>query len=376
MKLWRSVGVGVLAGMLAGGCGWAQVAGEMHRGTNTFPWMYRARSVDGKGEVFVTEGTFPNMAAYTAERLSTLRAMGFDFLRMQVEPTPWLVTADAGERAKFTAQLMTAVRTAHGAGLRVIVAPFPREVIPQWSADSILKSAEKTRLWGGMLVEMAGALAAEKNAGDVLETMNEPSGGYNAKDEHRWADLQAGYVKAVRKVAPTLTVLVTGDRGGGVDGLLRLDPGPVEDAHVLYTFHYYDPMVMTHQGAKSATKKYRPLLSGITYPPVGSEEAGTLERTHAAVTGECGGSGGGGEGVERGGRPDPAVLRDAAGEGEDRRRPGEGEGVGEVAPHCPGTAGAGGVRGVAAGCLCGDGRGVDTRCADGGGARGICVVLL
>jgi len=62
-----------------------------------------------------------------------------------------------------------------------------------------------------------------------------------------WARIQSGVVKALRRLEPKRTLVVTGAEWGGIDGLLKLPP--LADQHLLYSFHFYDPLTFTHQGA-------------------------------------------------------------------------------------------------------------------------------
>ena len=55
------------------------------------------------------------------------------------------------------------------------------------------------------------------------------------------------------------------------------------DPNIFYSFHYYDPMVVTHQGANWGSKRYREFLSGIAYPPAQQDEKETLECIHDKI---------------------------------------------------------------------------------------------
>ncbi len=255
---------------------------SLRRGTNAWPWLFRAQSIDNKYQVYPVENTFPYAALYTPERLATLKAAGFDFIRIQTEPTPFLATAPE-KRGKLIEQAIAAVRRVHAAGMSVVICPFPRDIIARYSAAAILNSEDNRRALGVLELQMAAALAKEDPKTTVFEILNEPPGGYGREDRDRWFNLQKSYVAAIRKVAPNLTLLATGDRGGGVDGLLRMDPRTIDDPRILYSFHYYDPMVFTHQGATGTSKTYRPYLNGLAYPPAKADEQASLTRIHDAI---------------------------------------------------------------------------------------------
>lgn len=52
---------------------------------------------------------------------------------------------------------------------------------------------------------------------------------------------------AVRATNPTRPVLIGGQDWGGINSLATL-PMP-DDPYVVPTFHYYDPLTITHQGS-------------------------------------------------------------------------------------------------------------------------------
>ena len=75
--------------------------------------------------------------------------------------------------------------------------------------------------------------------------------------------MQESLVAAIRRGAPLNTIIVTGEKWGGIDGLLELKP--LADRNVIYSFHWYDPFTFTHQGASWAGPT-QALLSDIPYP--------------------------------------------------------------------------------------------------------------
>ena len=92
------------------------------------------------------------------------------------------------------------------------------------------------------------ALAAHFADRDVnrvyFEIVNEPVfDGAEAK----WMAIQTRWITAMRAVVPQHTLIVTGPNWGGIAGLKKLTP--LADANLVYSFHFYDPMQFTHQGA-------------------------------------------------------------------------------------------------------------------------------
>jgi endoglucanase len=92
------------------------------------------------------------------------------------------------------------------------------------------------------------ALARELSTADAdwvaLEIMNEPE----PMKGPAWRELQARAIRAIRAAAPRHTIIANPGGWTGVKDLLEFSPYREFD-NVIYTFHYYDPHVYTHQSA-------------------------------------------------------------------------------------------------------------------------------
>ncbi|HET7536867.1 MAG TPA: cellulase family glycosylhydrolase, partial [Candidatus Didemnitutus sp.] len=97
------------------------------------------------------------------------------------------------------------------------------------------------QLWGAM----AKHLATRDPERVFLETMNEPAGDMSLE---RWTSIQTRIVAAIRAAAPKRTIIVSPHKWTGLDELLQLPP--LSDTNLVYDFHFYEPMVFTHQGAE------------------------------------------------------------------------------------------------------------------------------
>ncbi len=108
------------------------------------------------------------------------------------------------------------------------------------------------------------ALAEHFSARDpemiFLEPLNEP---VFQDNPGLWSAIQQQLVTAIRAKAPEHTLIVTGAWRGGIDGLFNIQP--VGDSNVLYSFHFYEPMAFTHQGADWFGEPY-PSLRNLPYP--------------------------------------------------------------------------------------------------------------
>jgi endoglucanase len=76
-----------------------------------------------------------------------------------------------------------------------------------------------------------------------FELRNEP---HDIKAEE-WRAQAEEIIKAIRPIVPNHTLVVGFHEWNGRQALI--DSKPFADANIIYTFHYYDPFVFTHQGA-------------------------------------------------------------------------------------------------------------------------------
>jgi endoglucanase len=91
------------------------------------------------------------------------------------------------------------------------------------------------------------------------EILNEPHGIADA----RWGQIQQEVIDAIRAVDPNHTIVVTGAGWGSYNNLKYL---PVyTDPNLIYSFHFYDPFLFTHQGASWTDPSMVP-LAGVPFP--------------------------------------------------------------------------------------------------------------
>jgi endoglucanase len=174
------------------------------------------------------------LAAYLSDQaLSDLRAAGFDFVRLAVDPA----VADARRP-----DLIAAIRRIQHQGLTVIVSPHPHD----WHLETSAADRDRLRRFWQTL---APALRSLDPARTVPEVLNEP---VFPADPGAWAALQHLVLGDIRQALPDATVVLTGQDWGSIGGLLALTPEI--DSNVVYSFHFYDPAELTSLAA------YRPGL--------------------------------------------------------------------------------------------------------------------
>jgi endoglucanase len=222
---------------------------HLRRGINASGWF--AQIYDKRG---YTKEHFQSWT--TAEDIALIQAMGFDHVRLSVDPQPMMASHRPEEiPAEYLGYLDAAVKMILDRGLAVVIDLHP-------------DSEFKTRLAkdDGFVQEFADfwrALARHYSTWNAervfFEILNEPE----VYDRYRWYGLQAKLVAAIREGAPQHTMIATGARWSDDDDLLFLEP--LRDLNVIYNFHFYEPHIFTHQGATWSSYFWH-WVKGLHYP--------------------------------------------------------------------------------------------------------------
>jgi endoglucanase len=214
----------------------------------------------------------------TAADMQLIRKLGFDHVRLSIDPAPLIAEAQSGAlRPEAMARLDKTVKALTGAGLNVVLDIHPEEA---WKATLFHGEDGPERFyafWGSF----AAHFASTDPERVFFEVLNEPT----LEDLYRWEGIQARTVERIRSVAPRHTVIATASMYSSIETLLALEP--VRDENVIYTFHDYDPMWFTHQGANWGTQGWV-FLRGVPYPSTPENVQGAMgqepdERVRFAV---------------------------------------------------------------------------------------------
>jgi endoglucanase len=212
------------------------------------------------------------------DQFERIRAMGFDFVRLSVDPGP-LLASEGGERQQALDILEAAVRTVTTAGLKVVFNLHGVSQVPQYGMDMIYGGADSAGVvaYREMVVDVAQMLVSVGVEDVALEPYNEPA--YypcDASGTEDWQTIMAETVADIRTVSTALTVVATGACGGSITGLTDLDPG-FDDPNLLYSFHMYEPHSFTHQRRDDPES----FASGLPWPASEGSAELTIESLRA-----------------------------------------------------------------------------------------------
>lgn len=212
-------------------------AAHLRHGINLSEWF--AQVYDPKG---YTKEHFESWT--TAEDIALIKTMGFDHVRLSVNPQPMMRHNMADELPpEYLAYLDSAVKMILDRGLAVIIDMHPESDFKQRLVQHDDFVEQFSDFWR--------AIARHYSTRDpemvFFEVLNEPE----FRDRYRWAGVQAKLVAAIREGAPQHTIIAAGANWSDVEDLLALTP--LADPNVIYNFHFYDPHTFTHQGATWGT---------------------------------------------------------------------------------------------------------------------------
>ena len=190
---------------------------------------------------------------YTIEDFRNIKSVGADVIRLPIN-----LHAMTSGKPDYTLDplflefLDAAVDMAEETGIHVIldnhtfdpIKPTPKDI------ESIL-----LKVWPQMAEHYKG-----RSDLVLYEVLNEPHG----IDVAKWGKVQGKVVEAIRKVDTRHAIVVGAANYNNIHDLKRLPK--YADSNLIYTFHFYDPMLFTHQGA-SWTSPSIEELAGVPYPP-------------------------------------------------------------------------------------------------------------
>ncbi|HWW14189.1 MAG TPA: glycoside hydrolase family 5 protein [Candidatus Dormibacteraeota bacterium] len=222
---------------------------RLRRGINVSEWF--AQVYDKRG---YTKEHFQSWT--TVEDIALIKSMGFDHVRLSVNPQPMMPNHLPDEiPAEYLGYLDAAVKMILDRGLAVVIDLHPDSDFKGRLAKDDSFVQEFADFWRG-LARHYSTWDAERV---FFEILNEPE----MSDRYRWYGVQAKLAGAIREGAPQNTIIAAGARWSDDDDLVFIEP--LRDSNVIYNFHFYDPHIFTHQGATWGAYSWH-WVKGLHYP--------------------------------------------------------------------------------------------------------------
>ncbi|HBB97185.1 MAG TPA: hypothetical protein DC054_17545 [Blastocatellia bacterium] len=206
----------------------------------------------------------------TTEDIALIRTIGFDHVRLTIEPAPLFNAEDPSklkdEYLKYLDNTLDMI-LAHGLAVIVDIHPSDEFKVKLNSNDRQIEAF--ATFWHAL----AQHLSTRDPERVFLEVINEPM----VEDGYRWLGMQGKLITAIRAGAPRHTIIASGHRWSGLPELLFLIP--YSDRNIIYNFHFYEPFAFTHQGATWAGPT-PPFYKNVPYPSNPESVSKILDTIH------------------------------------------------------------------------------------------------
>jgi endoglucanase len=205
--------------------------------------------------------------------LARLKAIGFDFIRLPVDPAIFLSEAAPDKRAVLNDRLREHIQRIRAQGLGLIVDLHASNQNPAFPAESMAGAGplgeKHLQAYAALVGDIAALLAPFPDVG--FELINEPA---LPHDDGDWSGNLKVLYDAARRAAPDSRLVISGANYGRARELIHLDPGPYIAHDTVFTFHAYEPTAFTSQG----TNDDRQPVAGLPWPAA----AGSMDQSLAA----------------------------------------------------------------------------------------------
>jgi endoglucanase len=207
---------------------------HLRHGINTGAWF--AQVYDPKG---YTKEHFE--AWITPDDIALIKSMGFDNVRLSVNPAPMFRNKRPDEiPPEYLGYLDAAVKMILDQGLAVVIDLHPES---DFKAKLVSNQDDFVQQFADFWRALAKHYSTLDSDRVFFEVLNEPE----FRDRNLWFGVQAKLVNAIREGAPQNTIIAAGANWSSDEDLVVTET--LHDPNVIYNFHFYDPFLFTHQGA-------------------------------------------------------------------------------------------------------------------------------
>lgn len=250
--------------------GWADSNySVLSRGINAWG-LFTKPTVVGKGYAQQPFGGY--QPKFELADFRRVREQGFDFVRLPVDPAPFLSRPE-DQWGPLLAQLGVAVDFGLKEGLSIVVDLHSRVSDPDYNVDAVVDAfgGGANRGVAEKYVRLAAVVAAmleTKNPySTLLEPFNEPGLECNILDGSASVKAFNEVARVVRQDTKIIRLVFDPNCQSSWRSLLGMSASSIKDVNVVFSFHFYDPFLFTHQGSHWSRKNgFLKDLKGYPYP--------------------------------------------------------------------------------------------------------------
>nr|AND66077.1 cellulase [Xylanibacter ruminicola] len=212
---------------------------RIKRGTNISHWLSQSEQRGEARRLHIQEDDF-----------ARLEELGFDFVRIPIDEVQFW-DEDGKQLPEAWGLLNNALDWAKKHNLRAIVDLhiirshyFNAANENDKAANTLFTSEESQQGLLNLWKQLSDTLKNRSNDWVAYEFMNEPV----APEHEQWNQLVAKVHKALRELEPQRTLVIGSNMWQGHETMKYLKV-PEGDKNIILSFHYYNPMILTHYGA-------------------------------------------------------------------------------------------------------------------------------
>ena len=184
--------------------------------------------------------------------LKSIAKAGFKTVRLPVAFDHFMADSYAPLNIELIQQLQRIYSSCRQLNLKLVVVYHYGKL----SNENYLTENERIiRIWKQVMAAMKNDSTEEL----FFELYNEPT-----TDMDIWKSAVTTLVRELRKEDPQRIFIIGGANYNGSGELLHMGRLSVDDGKLLYTFHFYEPYIFTHQGADWTPEKT--FITGFPYP--------------------------------------------------------------------------------------------------------------
>ncbi|WP_316801240.1 glycoside hydrolase family 5 protein [Pedobacter frigidisoli] len=179
-----------------------------------------------------------------------IRKLGFTTIRLPVDFERFYLNGSEAEQTALMTNIENVILNCRQFGIHLILVNHYGTLRKEtYQRDS----GRLLQLWG-ILEKKYRKISTESL---YFEILNEPT-----INDALWLPLAEKVIAAIRKYSPDRTIIIGASNFNSIYELSRVKP--LSAKNVIYTFHFYEPFVFTHQGAEWVGKQVS--TKGIPFP--------------------------------------------------------------------------------------------------------------
>ena len=221
---------------------------QIMKGTNLGHWLSQSRERGETRQKFITE-----------KDIQYIDSLGFDHIRLPIDEEQMWDENEKRHDDAFTL-MQNCLEWSRKAGLRVIIDLhilrshyFNAQEKPLWT--KVEEQDKLIRLWK----DLSDCLHEWPNSMVAYEFMNEPV----ADDAEQWNVLLARIADSIRKWEPQRVLVIGSNKWQSAATFDQLRV-PSNDTNIVLSFHFYEPMVLTHYQA--GWTEFKDFKGDVNYP--------------------------------------------------------------------------------------------------------------